>query len=355
MATDTAQSPRHQSEKHSPPAPPPKHHGLAGAPLLWLIVLASYAVTVFAFAFPHNFRNNSSLYVGTAWTAFMVRTFLFHLGLLLVIVAIAAAVLRRRWPAIAALPLVLFTVGPPLWSYLPRRTPTAVGETTTIMSVNLLAQNTNADPLISEVRTAQPDILILLEYAPNWHQAFQQAIGSDYPHQHYVIRRDSFGMAVYARRPFAGLVDMTLPLGTAGRPQLRTVIWLASREVALYGIHLTPPKGRAATIRQRREFADLLEHLQREELPVILCGDFNFTNASAFADELGKRGLTDAHRISGWGRGTTWPMSGSLRHLPGLRIDHIFLSKELTSTRSRTGVRFGSDHRPILSEIGFAR
>ena len=122
---------------------------------------------------------------------------------------------------------------------------------------------------------------------------------------------------------------------------------------ALYCVHLMPPRSRAQTIEQRREFADLRDRLKHEELPIVLCGDFNFTNASAFADELTRLGLIDAHRISGRGRGTTWPRLGPLRWLPGIRLDHIFISKELTSTHSRTGTGQGSDHRPVVAEIGF--
>ena len=48
-------------------------------------------------------------------------------------------------------------------------------------------------------------------------------------------------------------------------------------------------------------------------------------------------------------------MRTPLRWFPGIRLDHIFLSKELTSTQSRTGTGAGSDHRPVIAETGFAR
>ena len=321
-------------------------------PAAWLIVIASYAVILFAFLFPHDFRHQGAAYTCAAWTAFMIRTFLFHLGLLLLLVAALAATLRRWRLLIATAPLLLFTAGPALWSCVPKPGRTASGPTVTVMSINLLGANRNTAGIVEEVRAADPDILLLLEYRAHWHAAFSAALGDHYPHFTCVQREDNFGMAFYARTPLAEPVDMTIPLGAAGTPQMRAVVRIGSRNVALYGVHLMPPRGRAATLEQRREFADLLDRLETELLPVILCGDFNFTSASPFADALRRRGLTDSHQLAGRGRGTTWPVLGFFRWLPGLRLDHIFLSSELTSLRSVTGIGQGSDHRPVLAQIG---
>lgn len=318
-----------------------------------LIVIASYLVTVFAFAFPHDFCNDAPAYVWAAWTAFMIRTFLFHLGLLLLAIAFVAAIMRCWRLLVATVPLVLFTVGPALWSYVPGPRPTTAGETLTVMSANLLGANEDTAGIVGEVLAAKPDLLLLLEYRAHWHAAFQAALAADYPYAEYAQREDNFGMAIYSRMPFGEPIEMAVPLGTPNTPQARAVVRLGSRDVALYGVHLMPPRGRAPAVEQRREFADLLDRLKRERLPIILCGDFNFTAASPFADELRRLGLIDTHRLGGRGRGTTWPALGFFRWLPGLRLDHIFLSRELTSPRSQTGLGQGSDHRPVLAEIGF--
>ncbi|MCK4341767.1 MAG: endonuclease/exonuclease/phosphatase family protein [Phycisphaerae bacterium] len=319
----------------------------------WVVVIASYIVILFAYIFPHDFRNASAAYVWTAWTAFMIRTFLFHLGLLLTLIVIVAAVARRRRLLGAGLPLVVFTVGPAMWSYLPQEPPPAAGETLTVMTVNLLQPNMRHDAIIAEIQAADPDIVFLQEYSSHWLHAFTVALGNDFPHRHHADREDCFGLAIYSRQPFVGEVDDELPLGDLGLPQARAVLQIDGRNVAFYNIHLMPPKNRAYTAEQRRAFADLLECLRREELPIILCGDFNFTSASPFADELERLGLIDVHRHSGSDRGTTWPNKTILSVLPGLRLDHIFISRELTSTASRTGVGEGSDHRPVVAEIGY--
>lgn len=355
MNPATVPTPEQNQERRQRPHPSAWEHYKRGlARLIWGAVVLAYAAVIFAYAWPQDFRNNAPAYVRAATAAFMVRTFLFHLGLALTLGALVAGVLRRCWLLGATIPLIVFAVGPELWSYLPRRTAIVTGEKLTVMSVNLLAQNKLTDPIVAEVVAAKPDVLLLQEYAPHWHQAFQPALSAQYPHVQYVARRDSFGLAIYSRRPFVDPVDMGIRLGMGGTPQARAVLWLDGREVVFYNVHLVPPSQHAWTVEHRREFADLLARVEHEKLPIVLCGDFNFTNASVFADRLERLGLTDAHRISGRGRGATWPRRGPFRWFPGLRLDHLFISKELTSTRSRTGIGRGSDHRSVIADIGFA-
>lgn len=314
----------------------------------------AYATVAYAFVFPQNWRECSPTYVWLATAAFMIRTFLFHGGLCIAVGA-ACAVAARRWKlALASVPLLIVTIGPDVWASRPRSVPAASHEPVRVTSVNLFAFNQASDGIILEVLAANPDILVLQEYTPHSHAAFEETLGDEYPHRRCVVRRDCFGVAVYSRKPLIGQAQTNLDLGEAGTPQLRTVVQIGSRAVALYNVHLMPPKGLNATVEQRAEFADLFDRLAAEELPIILCGDFNFTNRSAYADDLERLGLIDAHRISGRGRGATWPAIGRRRFMPGVRIDHIFLSRELTSTTSGVVPAPGSDHRAIYADVGLA-
>ena len=324
------------------------------APQAWFVVAASYVALLFAYGLPQDFQYAAPSYIALTWVALMIRTFLYHLGLLLVVITGVALTLRRRWLTLAALPLVVVTIGPEVSRWIPRRPPATAGEAVTVMTVNLLYANQDTAPLIGEIRTARPDILLLQEYTPEWHLAVQHALGTEYPFVQQVVRDDSFGSAVYARRDFTGPVDTGLPLGSWDLPQMRAVISIAGRHVALYNIHLLPPRNLTYAAEQRVEFGALLALLQAEELPIVLCGDFNFAGRSAFADELERLGLRDVHAISGWGRGATWPVLGLFRALPGIRLDHIYVSGELTSSTCRTGTGQGSDHRPVVGVIGFA-
>lgn len=93
--------------------------------------------------------------------------------------------------------------------------------------------------------------------------------------------------------------------------------------------------------------------LAAEALPVIVGGDFNFTENSTNALVLRRQGLADAHSVGGWGRGATWPVNSFFRWIPSVRLDHIYLGGGLTCAECRTGTGEGSDHRPVIAGIGF--
>ncbi len=283
----------------------------------------------------------------------MVRTFVFHFGLVLLPVT-AVTLWGRNWRLfLATLPLLGVTLAPTLWEFRPRPTPVVEGESVTVMSVNLLMANKSTTSIIDEIQAVDPDVLLIQEYAWHWHKALQAALSSEYPYIEYVTQEDSFGAAIYARRPFEGKVEPYIPLGSAVQPQMRAVIRIADRPVAFYNIHLLPPWGLESTIEHRAQTADLLDALAEEPLPVVLGGDFNFTENSPHASALARLGLTDAHALGGWGRGTTWPVNSFFRWIPSIRLDHVYLSNSLTCIECQTGVGYGSDHRPVMARIGF--
>jgi endonuclease/exonuclease/phosphatase (EEP) superfamily protein YafD len=66
--------------------------------------------------------------------------------------------------------------------------------------------------------------------------------------------------------------------------------------------------------------------------------------------------MRSAHELVGFGLSNTWGPRWypSLNWLPGVRIDHIWLSSELTATSSAVGLDTGSDHRPVIADIGIS-
>jgi endonuclease/exonuclease/phosphatase (EEP) superfamily protein YafD len=144
---------------------------------------------------------------------------------------------------------------------------------------------------------------------------------------------------------------MSLPGGW--EPQVRAVVSIDGREVAVCNVHLLPPRKFDYTVSWRRHFADILDLLEAETLPVILAGDFNFSENSVFASDLRRAGFASAFSTGGWGRGATWPALDYLRWFPRLRLDHVFLRGGLTCTKAQVGQPFGSDHMALVVEIGF--
>lgn len=318
-----------------------------------LAVVAAYALIALAYLWPAAYRKEAAWFVVVFWFAFMLRTFLFHLAPVAIALTGACAWLRQWRLAVASALLVILAAGPTARHYRPKSPPALQGETVTVMSINLLAANNQAAPIIRQIRQNDPEILIFQEYTSFWHAALQDALGADYPYCCSLTREDSFGSAIYSRRPFGTVPQQGLVLSGGWQPILRAVVQIGGRDVAVYDIHLLPPRRYDYTVTWRRHFADVLGLLQEETLPVILAGDFNFTDNSIFADDLRRAGFSSAYSIAGWGRGSTWPALDGLWWFPRVRLDHVFLRGGLTCSHAQTGKPFGSDHLPLTVAIGF--
>jgi endonuclease/exonuclease/phosphatase (EEP) superfamily protein YafD len=139
----------------------------------WLLVLVSYPAIGFAYLWPTSLRDTRQWFVMAAWSAFMIRTFLFHAGLVYALIALSAMFSRRRRLALACLPLLPVCLGPTLLEYLPRKSAPVKGETLTVMTVNLMMVNRNTESMIQEIQAARPDVLLLQEYTDKWHTALR--------------------------------------------------------------------------------------------------------------------------------------------------------------------------------------
>lgn len=322
----------------------------------WAAVVASYMLLVFAYVWPQDYRNEATAYVLVAWLGFLARVLQFHIGLLLALIAILAAFCRGKRLFLAAAPLALITLWPALRSYLStpashRQQPSALR----VMTCNLLMVNRNTAPILAEIGIARPDVLLLQEYTPDWHDAaLDSGLGELFPYWSVVPRNDSFGVALYSRFPFVQEVDNRLPLGRAGIEQTRAVISIDGREVAVYNVHLLPPRRLDYTVDNRLQFAGLLDVLAAEKLPYVLGGDLNLTGDTPQHRDLRAAGAKAAHDDAGRGRGTTWPVNSFLRYLPGLRLDHLYAGNGLVPLTCRTGEGRGSDHRPVIADVGWA-
>ena len=321
----------------------------------WLLLLTCYVLLAFAWVWPQDWRNISTGYVAASWVALLVRAAQFHIGLLVGLIALIAAFGKGRRLFLASVPVVLFTLVPPAWRAMPKDPPAAApgAPTLRVMSVNLLMINERYDEVIDRVQSERPDVLVLQEYTGWWHRSMQKALSVEYPHCRFEPRDDSFGAAVYSRTPFVGDAPGGPKLGTwaAASPQQRVVVDVGGRHVAIYNVHLLPPRRLDYTFEHRLQFADLTDALSKEKLPAVVVGDFNWTESMPQHAALRGLGWRDAQDVAGTGRGATWPMNSIFRHLPGIRLDHAYLGPSLTCTRVRTVETPGSDHKALVADV----
>ncbi len=321
---------------------------------VWLITLIAAAATAFGLLWPADLENQSPWRIAVDLAAFMLRTFAFHVGLGLCCVAVVAWIIKQRVPAGVLLALAAAWGGPTVWEFIPRgasAAPPSAGGALRLLSVNLYAGNRQMETLTEEIIAADADVVLVQEYTPEWEAVLARRLYNQYPHMLRNPQTDCFGAAVFSRVPFVEPPRDELRLGPTGNPQLRVVVPIGGRPVAIYNIHLLPPAGLTYYRIGREEFVDLQRALAAEKLPAIVSGDFNFTSNSPQGVAMQRAGFRDALDAHGWGPRWTWPTWGLRRFIPGIRIDHIYVSPALTARESRIGDGVGSDHRPVFAEI----
>lgn len=330
--------------------------------LIWIALALSAAAILFPHLLPANLDSNNRPFLIASYLAFMARTFAFHIGIALIFLALAAAILRMRRALVVAVPLLALTLGPALWSLRPRAiTPAGSAPTLRVLSANLLVGHARVDRLLDVIRRENPDVILLQEYTAEKGEKLRAALAADYPHFANAQRDDAFGQALYSKLPFvapsvlyppAALQENARTGGVVGLrdPQIRVTIAFAGREVVLQDLHLVPPISIAHHHEQRQMAAWLATWANDEPRPKIIAGDFNATPESTILHALDDAGLHAAHAEAGRGRATTWPNLGLLRFAPGIRIDHILASNELCSVRSQVAGFIDSDHHAIVAE-----
>lgn len=274
------------------------------------------------------------------------------------LVLIPLAVWARR-------PLVLVSVGVSGLLFLatygalftPAPAPQTDGPPFTLMSYNVLYASDQADPILAEIARYDADILGLQEFLPPKAGALQSRLAPSYPYR-YV--GESF--ALFSRFPLENCRVLRQTGRVSGWIQ-RCDLLISDRRIALYQVHARPPHtvsglrfGLSTPLlvdleraQNRSDLQALFPYLQTEAGPVLVFGDFNQTDRDPQVQAL-SRTMTDAFRARGWGFGFTFSRFG----VPVWRIDYVFHSAELVTRRATTGAFSGSDHRPLIVELGFS-
>ena len=319
----------------------------------WPTLLLMLATLVVAYAVPQRLTDTGRRYDQLAAAAFFGRVFTFHLGLMGVALACVAAVARRWRLAGLSAAAALVALWPAAVACVPHSPRATVGRPVRFMTMNVKYSNRDAADLVAQVRRFNPDVLCVEELGRPPQRALDAALTADYPFRS-VHAGAGIGLALYSKLPFeAGRPQLSF--GRVRR-QLRAVVRVGDQPVALYVVHPLSPRSLARLVANRLATADLVDQLTREKLPAVVAGDFNFTADTPNAAALTRAGLTDAFDQAGNGRGATWPVRPRwAAWLPGVRIDHVYLSPTLAATAYATAGYTGSDHLPIVADVALAR
>ncbi len=231
------------------------------------------------------------------------------------------------------------------YCYAGRASVPAVSQTLRVMLVNVHTENRRADLVELAIRNHDPDLVVLLEVDQEWMSRLNGLL-TRYPYVCQEIREDNFGIALLSRPPLEK--SEIVELGETGVPSVTAEFRFADRTIRILGTHPLPPANREQSRLRNQQLEAIAEFVKDRDGSVIVLRDLNTTLWSPhFQKLLRDSGLTDSARGFGWQ--TTWPANFfPLR----LAIDHGLLSEDLWVVSRSVGPKVGSDHLPLVMDIG---
>ncbi|MDX1928293.1 MAG: endonuclease/exonuclease/phosphatase family protein [Pirellulaceae bacterium] len=222
-----------------------------------------------------------------------------------------------------------------------------------VVSCNVLTSNSNKNAVLEFLHQSEADIALLMEVDAEWSQAIR-GLAEIYPHQLHEAREDNFGLVLLAKTAWQSAE--IIRLDNAGIPSVEAMFEIGGKQLRFIGTHPLPPMGRDYSSQRNLHFVNLAKRVRESEnsTPTVVVGDLNCTSWSHyFRKLLYDSKLRDSRQ--GFGIQRTWPTSMKLSILGSMRIpiDHALVSSEVSVTNRRVGPNIGSDHYPIIVDVGF--
>lgn len=274
-------------------------------------------------------------------------------GYLMIALLISIAIFllsRRWWLATVSTPVLCWSMIGVVTVFWPASQPPAGSETIRIMSFNVLGTNFRHQLTLDQIRSADPDIISILEYSGNWHSPMD-CLTEKYPHQLRFPRWHGFGIAMFSKYPFSKSEQLAITKEETDVPIIVANVDFGSssnpKSVRLAAVHVLSPTNHYRTGLRNQQFVEVADILAKEDIPTVVMGDFNCVPWSPFIDDfLNTTNYRDSRQ--GFGYHATWDSRLWPIQLP---IDHAFVSKHIHVHDRYVGGFGGSDHFPIIFEI----
>lgn len=264
-----------------------------------------------------------------------------------------------RWLAFLPIAVMAFLYGP---QFLPSLSPQSAGPTFRVMVHNVFWQNQNAGAVIAQIREQDPDIVGLHEFVDPMRSAVLGELAQEYPYRELIP-----GAGLISRYPVEScqLFRLDADRKVPGPWAQACEIDIDGQTVTLFNVHPRSPSLVGEDVpwlpfRLPRDLIEdgtgydiqsIIDEVGETDGPVLVIGDLNITDQHRDYQPLTEN-LQDAFRQAGWGMGFTysrWPH----HNFSMWRIDYILYSSELTAVSASTADFAGSDHRPVIADLGF--
>jgi endonuclease/exonuclease/phosphatase (EEP) superfamily protein YafD len=266
---------------------------------------------------------------------------------LLIGFAIVALLLRRpRLAVIAAgLAAVNFAVlGIPLSASVTAAPSRQARPALRLVVANVEVGNRDFAAVRRLVVQTRPDLFGVTELTPVMARQLGEQL-PDYRTSVVEARQDAYGIGFYSRVPLLSAKVVRFP--SDGPATIVARLRVSGETVTVVVTHVHTPFAGSIHVRQ----LDALAAAARSQLGkrVVVCGDFNTPPWTGplrhFAAEARLRDLYGSRAWAGY----SWPTWGSLLRVP---LDNCFVSNGVAVTDHHDGPNVGSDHRPLVVDIG---
>ena len=264
----------------------------------------------------------------------------------LALIALIGSLLLGDWFAAAVSAAVAFYWSWRLWPRRPAPEISMGEPLLRLVSANLLYSNLDFDRVSQGLLDLEADVMVLCEVTEDARRHLR-GLESAFPHVLDTCSPDNlYGIVILSRVPIAerskGIGEDLLPR------HLAADLAIDGRSISLVAIHPTNPLRLSHSHRIPAEF-DAVTDLVRAALDdVILIGDCNAAGWSSYLRTLERKtGLANDGKVR-----PSWPVW--LPPLVRLPLDHVWVRGRTTLLRAGLGPRLGSDHLPLVAEIGWS-
>jgi len=275
----------------------------------------------------------------------------FRLQYLVLLIGGAVAALLLRRPRLAVIALALAAVnfavlGIPLSGSVTAAPSLPTQPALRLVVANVEVGNKDFAAVHRLVAQTRPDVFGVTELTPAMARHLKQLPG--YRTSVVEARRDAYGIGVFSRVPLLSAKIVHFP--SDGPATVVARLRVAGKSVTVVVTHVHTPFAGSIHVRQLDALAaEARSHLGKR---TVVCGDFNTPPWTGplrhFAADARLRDLYGSRAWSGY----SWPTWGSLLRVP---LDNCFVSNGVAVTDHRDGPNIGSDHRPLVVDVGVAK
>ena len=286
------------------------------------------------------------------WSWVFETADVFRLQYLVVLVAAALAALLLRRPRLTALAAALAAVnfavlGIPLTQSVTAAPKSTAPAALRVVVANVEVGNRDFAAVHRLVAQTRPDLFGVTELTPS----MAQHLGSKLPGYRASVvepRGDAYGIGLYSRIPLLSARLVRFP--SDGPPTVVARVRAAGKPVTVVVTHVHTPF--AGSIHVRHLHALAAAARSQFGRRVAVCGDFNTPPWSGpLRDFASDARLHDLYGGRAWA-GYSWPTWGPFLRVP---LDNCFVGSALAVADYHDGPNVGSDHRPLVVDLGVVK